>query len=92
MLSLTTFVTIAQITFDPKELVGYLLGPLGTLFLTLFILYAGYKKWWVFGWYASELKNRNDRLENRIDEVSNAARGVTSIAKKAIEKAEVTSE
>lgn len=31
------------------ELLKYLLGPLGLTFALLFIIYAGYKEWWVWG-------------------------------------------
>lgn len=31
-----------------------LLGPGGVTVLTLLILFGGWKKWWVFGWYAKD--------------------------------------
>ena len=83
-------------TIDLKELSGWLLGPLGTLVLTLFILWAGSKGLWVFGWYAKEQRNRIDRLENRIDKLTGENKSVTSIAEKtatiAEKKQEVTIE
>lgn len=79
-----------------KNIFDAILGNLGTLVVLLVILYGGYKRWWVFGWYAQELKNRNERLENRIDNVSGAAQTVASIADKtatvAAKNVEVTSE
>ena len=76
------------------QIIAFLMGPFGTLFLTLFILYAGHKKWWAFGWYAEELRKRNDRLENRLDNITHENKAVASVAEKAVtaaeQKAEVT--
>lgn len=83
-------------TIDLKELSGWLLGPLGTLVLCLVLLWAGHKRMWVFGWYADELRKRNERLENRIDKLAGENKQVTSLAEKtatiAEKKLEVTSE
>lgn len=42
------------------DLLRLLLGPFGTLVLTLLILYGGRRKWWVFGWYAQEVAKERD--------------------------------
>lgn len=75
-----------------QELVEGILGNLGVLFLLLFILFAGYKRWWVFGWYAKELANRNERLENRLDKSLNASDVATRTADKLVKQIEVSSE
>ena len=67
-----------------KDILDAILGNLGTLVVLIFILYGGYKKWWVWGWYAQELKIRNDRLENRIDAFTGTTNSVTSLAERAI--------
>lgn len=76
------------------QIISFLMGPFGTLFLALFIIYTGYKKYWVFGWYAEELRKHNIRLENKLDDVTHENRAVTSVAEKAVsvaeQKAEVT--
>lgn len=81
-------------TLTTDAVIAFLLGPAGVTFLTFFIIWAGYKKLWVFGWYAQELKTRNERLENRLDKVSGAAQSATTIAEHvtttALEKTEVT--
>lgn len=79
---------LLQITISPESFLEFLLGPFGTLVLSLFILYAGYKGWWVFGWYATELRKRNERLENRIDNISGTAKSIASVAEKSVAKAE----
>lgn len=65
-----------------EQVLDAILGNLGTLVTLIIILYGGYKRWWVFGWYAQELKASNTRLENRLDDMAREARTVTSIAEK----------
>lgn len=83
-------------TIEPTSIVAFLMGPAGTLFLALVIIYTGHKRHWVFGWYATELKERNNRLEQKVDELSGENRRVTSLAEKtaiiAEQKVEVTRE
>lgn len=43
-----------------EGLLQILLGPFGTLVLALVILYGGWKKWWVFGWYARAVEEERD--------------------------------
>lgn len=75
-----------------EQIINFLFGPFGTLFLCLLIIYTGYKGHWVFGWYAKELRTRNDRLENRVDQLSGAAKSVTSLVESDIGSREVTSD
>lgn len=81
-----------------QQIIDGILGQVGVLFLLLFILYAGYKRWWVFGWYAKEIAQRNERLENRMDRVLGTSQTATDLANvattKLVEgsKAEVSSE
>lgn len=49
-----------------EQAISYALGPFGTLFLVIIILVTGYKKFWVFGWYAKELHERNILLEQQL--------------------------
>jgi hypothetical protein len=37
-----------------EHFLNLLLGPAGVTVLTLLILFGGWKKWWVFGWYAKD--------------------------------------
>lgn len=68
-----------------EEVLNLLLGPLGTLVLALFILYSGWKRWWVFGWHYKEtVEEKNEWKEA-------ALRG-TKIAEKVVELREAESE
>lgn len=59
------------------EVLRLLLGPFGTLVLSLVILFGGWKRWWVFGWhYRETLAEKNEWKEI-------ALRG-TKIAEKAV--------
>lgn len=49
-----------------ERAIELLLGNLGSLVILLGLLYAGYRGWLVPGWYARELKERNERLEARM--------------------------
>lgn len=83
------------ISFSPEQLMSFLLGPFGTLVITIIIIYSGYKRYWVWGWYAKELKDTNIKLEHRLDAIRGEVRTVTSIADKTAKIAEyreVTSE
>lgn len=42
------------------ELLRILLGPFGTLVLSLLIIFGGWKRWWVFGWHYHEVKKERD--------------------------------
>lgn len=70
---------------DPTELLQFLLGPFGTLVLAFVIIITGYKGLWVFGWYAKELRDRNKRLEDKLDNANTATQKVTSIAEKVVD-------
>jgi hypothetical protein len=37
-----------------EQFLSLLLGPAGVTVLTLLLLFGGWKKWWVFGWYAKD--------------------------------------
>ena len=49
------------------DLKDAIIGQYGALILVLFIIYAGYKRWWVWGWYAKELQEQNKGLQRRLD-------------------------
>lgn len=66
-----------------EDIVKNLLGQAGLLFALIFILWAGYKRYWVFGWYAEELKARNLKLENRQDRIAGIAADGTALAQRA---------
>lgn len=74
------------------EVLGYLFGPFGTLMICLIIIVTGYKRYWVFGWYAQELKDRNKRLEDRIDKIAGQAKSITSVAEQTASLAEKKAE
>ena len=65
-----------------------LLGNLGVLVLLLIILVGGFRGWWTYGWYARELRERNDRLEARLDRAVGAAESGTGLARQAIRQVE----
>lgn len=85
---LQVYVEVFNMQIDLSFLLGQFLGPIGTLVLCLFILYTGYKGYWVFGWYAAELRKRNERLENRLDRLSGESKSVVSVAEKLATAAE----
>lgn len=61
-----------------------ILGQLGVLVLLLVILYGGYKRWWIFGWYAKILEDQNKRLEDKIDRALKQSERVTSVAENTV--------
>lgn len=65
-----------------------ILGNLGVLVLLLFILYGGSRGWWVFGWYAKELRDRNTILENRLDRALGTGERLAGSADRATRLAE----
>jgi hypothetical protein len=71
-----------------QQLLEGLLGQIGLLFALLFVVWAGWRRLWVFGWYAQELLDRIDKLERRLDRAVGAAEGGTGLARKAIERDE----
>lgn len=83
---------LLQVDVSLNGIVNAILGNLGTLVTLLVILYGGYKRWWVFGWYAEELKKRNERLETRLDNLSGESKALTSVAEKAVTVAEQKTE
>lgn len=55
-----------------------LLGPFGTLVLSLVILFGGWKKWWVFGWhYRETVTEKNEWKEAALRGTAIAERVVT---------------
>lgn len=71
-----------------QQVFDALLGPVGLLVGLILIVWAGYKKIWVFGWYAKELIERNNRLETRLDTASKRLDAATELADKATKIAE----
>lgn len=76
-----------------------ILGQAGLLFMLLFILWAGWKRYWVFGSYYTEMQTElRDRLvderklrkdvELRLDRALGAAETGTGIANRALQQAE----
>jgi hypothetical protein len=52
----------------------------GTIFLLGLILYGGWKRWWVFGWYAVEQDKRITKLETALERATRAADRATGVA------------
>jgi hypothetical protein len=75
------------ITFD--DIVKLLTGQYGVLVLLVLIFYAGYKKYWVFGWYAKELADRNEKVEGRLDRAVGIADQVTGLINENVSTKEV---
>lgn len=79
-------------TFSLEGVVEAILGNLGVLVTLLVIIYGGYKKWWVFGWYAKELSARNERLEQRVERISGLAGDATSLTTRVVDVVEKRTE
>lgn len=60
-------------------------GMLAVLFL---ILIGGWRRYWVFGWYAEELRERIVDLEKRIERATRVAETGTAAADRATRVAE----
>ena len=67
-----------------ERAVELLLGNLGTLFLLLLIIVGGWKRVWVWGWYAQELKERNANLEEKLERAVGVAERGTVAADRAV--------
>ena len=59
------------------------LGNLGVLVLLLFILFGGFRGWWVFGRYYDDQRARIDKLETRLDRAGKVAESGTGLATRA---------
>lgn len=71
-----------------ETILDAILGQAGVVVLLLVILWSGWRGMWVFGWYAHELRERNERLEERLDRAVGAAESGTGLASRAIRQAE----
>lgn len=60
----------------------------GMLALLFLILIGGWKRYWVFGWYAEELRARIVDLEQRIERATRVAESGTAAADRATRVAE----
>ena len=69
------------------DLWGYIRygGMVALLFL---IIVGGWKRYWVFGWYADELHDRIRALEAKLDRAERAAVGGTALARRSLSVAE----
>ena len=66
-----------------ERAIELILGQAGVLVLLIIILYGGFRGWYVYGWYARELRERNERLEARLDRASRVAESGTGLANRA---------
>lgn len=71
-----------------QQILDAILGQAGVITLLLVILWSGWRGMWVFGWYARELRDRNEKLEARLDRALGAAESGTGLATRAIRQAE----
>ena len=71
-----------------QTVIDGILGQAGVIVLLLVILWSGWRGMWVFGWYARELRERNERLEVRLDRAVGAAESGTGLARQAVWRAE----
>lgn len=60
----------------------------GMIALLFLILIGGWKRYWVFGWYALELQRRIEQLEARLDRATRVAESGTAAADRATRVAE----
>lgn len=61
------------------DLLQILLGPFGTLVLSLLILFGGWKRWWVFGWHYSEVAKERDEWKEAALRGTKIAETVTEV-------------
>lgn len=71
-----------------ERVIELLLGNLGVLVLLLVILVGGFRGWWVYGWYARELRSRNEKLEDRLERAGKVVETGTGLATRAAQLAE----
>ena len=64
----------------------------GMIALLFLILVGGWKRLWVFGWYADEQAKRIVQLEDRLDRATRVAESGTAAADRATRVAERRSE
>lgn len=60
----------------------------GTIFILALVIFGGWKRWWVFGWYADEQRERIRDLEKRLERAEQLAVGGTALARRATSLAE----
>ncbi len=60
----------------------------GTIAVLFLILIGGWKRYWVFGWYADEQAKRIAQLEARLDRATRVAEYGTAAADRATRAAE----
>lgn len=60
----------------------------GTIAVLLLIIVGGWKRYYVWGWYADELRRRIDDLERRLDRATRVAESGTLAADRATRLAE----
>jgi ABC-type cobalamin transport system permease subunit len=63
-----------------EDILKLLLGQVGLLVALLVVLWSGSRGYWVYGWYAKELRDRNTKLELRVERILGAAERGTSLA------------
>ena len=60
----------------------------GMVFLLFAIIVGGWRRYWVFGWYADEQAERIRQLENRLERATRVAESGTAAADRATRVAE----
>jgi hypothetical protein len=60
----------------------------GTIAVLLLIILGGWKRYYVWGWYADELRARIDQLETRLERATRVAESGTVAADRATRLAE----
>lgn len=60
----------------------------GMIALLFLILVGGWRRYWVFGWYAEEQARRINQLEDRIERATRVAESGTAAADRATRVAE----
>lgn len=70
------------------QIVDLVLGPLGTLVLSLVIIFTGMKKKWVFGWVYEEKAKENKEWKTAALRGTHAAEKAVDLAAKHAERDE----
>lgn len=64
---------------SPTNIVDFI-RTTGVVGILVFFLWGGYKKWWVFGWQYSELKDRLTKMEKASEDWKTLALRSTNLA------------
>lgn len=62
------------------------LSDLGLPALVFFVLYAGFKQWWVWGWQYREIQAQNQKIQAQCDYWRSMSLRLMHVAEKSVEQ------